>query len=131
MDILLDTHALIWYLEGDKQLSKNAQNHIQNPQNTIYASHISFFEMAIKMKLGKIITKRNLEEFIKATKDSFIEILPSEEEHFTKYLEIPLIAEHRDPFDRLLIATAVYENLNIISVDEKFGYYTDLIKIIW
>ncbi len=87
--------------------------------------------MAIKMKLGKIITKRILEEFIKATKDSFIEILPSEEEHFTKYLEIPLIAEHRNPFDRLLIATAVHENLSIISVDEKFGYYTDLIKIIW
>ena len=131
MDILLDTHALIWYLEGDKQLSENAQNHIQNPQNIIYASHINFFEMAIKMKLGKIITKRNLGEFIKATKDSFIEILPSDEEHFTKYLEIPLIAEHRDPFDRLLIATAVHENLSIISFDEKFGYYTDLVKIIW
>ncbi|MDZ7900269.1 MAG: type II toxin-antitoxin system VapC family toxin [Arcicella sp.] len=118
-------------MEGDEQLSENAKNHIQNTQNTIYAGHVSFFEMVIKMKLGKIITKRNLDDFIKATKDSFIEILPSEEEHFTKYLEIPFIAEHRDPFDRLLIATAIYENLSIISVDEKFDYYTDLVNIIW
>ncbi len=60
-----------------------------------------------------------------------MELLPVDYHHVNAYLKIPLIANHRDPFDRLLLATALYEGLAIITADEKFSYYNNLVTIIW
>ncbi len=131
MKILLDTHTLLWFIEGDDQLSQNAKRLIEDSDNEVYVSFISFFEISIKLKIGKLHLIKSLKEIYQATLTAGIAIMDLEFEHIENYQSVPLFPEHRDPFDRLLIATAVYENLSIISVDEKFGYYTDLVKIIW
>ena len=129
--ILLDTHALLWFIEGDKQLSKIARINIEDPKNVVCVSMTSFFEITIKLKLGKLILKKSLEEIYKDTLSIDIKILPISELHIFEYQNIPILEDHKDPFDKLIIATAITENLEIITVDRKFALYGDLIKTIW
>ncbi|KAA6436668.1 type II toxin-antitoxin system VapC family toxin [Dyadobacter flavalbus] len=131
MRILLDTHSLVWYLEGDVRLSERAKEIIDNTNQEIFASHISFFEIAIKMQIGKFPSDKPLFEFIEATRKNDIGILAISTCHLTDYSKIPLVENHRDPFDRLLIATALNEKLHIITADDKFNYYKDIVHIIW
>lgn len=65
------------------------------------------------------------------TKAQSIEILPLGESHLVAYTELPLLAEHRDPFDRGIIATAFSEQLDVVTTDEKFHFYPDHIKVVW
>lgn len=83
------------------------------------------------MHIDKFPTRKTLSEFIQGTKECDIDILSISESHLVCYAQIPLIGDHRDPFDRLLIATALHENLDIITADAKFRRYEDLINIIW
>ena len=129
--ILLDTHALLWFIEGDKQLSKTARINIEDPKNVVCVSMISFFEITIKLKLGKLTLKKSLEEIYKDTLSIDIKIVPISELHIFEYQNIPILENHKDPFDKLIIATAITENLEIITVDRKFALYGDLIKTIW
>lgn len=129
--ILLDTHALIWALESPELLSLNAAEQIVDPNNQILISQISFFEIVIKQTLGKINLGSGLIGLLNETRKQGFEILPLEDVHLLAYAQIPLFSDHRDPFDRLLIATAYHEKLEIITVDEKFKEYPDWVKIIW
>lgn len=131
MNFLLDTHALIWFIEGSDSLSKTARQIIEDPGNEIYISTVSFFEMAIKQKLNKLSLGRSLPDFYYNTLDHGIDILPIREQHIFNYQTIPLIDTHRDPFDRLLIATALFEGFTIITVDDQFNNYKDLVNIAW
>jgi len=92
---------------------------------------VSFFEMAIKQKLNKLSLSKSLSDFYYTTLDHGIDILPVKEQHIFNYQAIPLIDTHRDPFDRLLIATALFESSTIISIDDQFNNYKDLINIAW
>lgn len=127
MSYLLDTHALIWFLENNSSLDIKAKTIIEDEKNKIFISVASFWEMAIKIQLGKLTLTYNLEEVIKEAKILSIETLPLETSNFTALLQLPL--HHRDPFDRIIIAQAIAENLSIISVDEQFDAYP--IKRIW
>ena len=129
--ILLDTHALIWALENPKLLSSNASNQILDLTNEIFISQVSFFEIAIKQTLGKITLELGLDGLIEETRKQSIEVLPLTDAHLLAYTQLPLFAEHRDPFDRVIIATAFCEQLEVITVDEKFKLYPDWTKIIW
>lgn len=131
MKYLLDTHTLIWYLEADDRLSFNSKSLIQNMDNEIFVSNISFFEISIKMKIGKFTTDKVISEFIKGTKESFISILDLKDGYYTEYQTIPLIENHRDPFDRMLIAISKFENMPIISIDKKFAHYSSEIEVVW
>lgn len=131
MRILLDTHSLVWYLEGDSRLSNDARSIIDDEKQEIFASHVNFYEIAIKMKIDKFPTKKTLTDFIEGTKESAIKILAISELHLIDYWRVPLIKNHRDPFDRLLIATALHEQLDIITADEKFNYYKDYVRTVW
>jgi PIN domain nuclease of toxin-antitoxin system len=104
---------------------------IQDIDNEIFSSIILFFEISIKMKIGKFSTNNLISDFIKGTKDSLISILDLKEGYHTEYQTIPLIENHRDPFDRILIAISKFENMPIISVDEKFSNYSDEIEVVW
>ena len=90
----------------------------------------SFYEIAIKMKIGKLEIKTNLSRFYENTIDDLITILPISERYLSAYQSIPLLEEHRDPFDRLIIATAYADNLNIITADCKFQLYIEHIQLI-
>ncbi|MCU0339674.1 MAG: type II toxin-antitoxin system VapC family toxin [Spirosomaceae bacterium] len=131
MRILLDTHALLWFIEGDAKLSVRAKDLIQDTQNEVFVSMASFFEMAIKLRLQKLKLTKSLSEIYHDVLISEIGILPINQFHVFNYENIPLIDTHRDPFDRMLIATAQYEKLVLISIDDKFAHYTDVITVIW
>ena len=131
MKILLDTHALLWFIEGDSQLSQNAKKLIEDPKNEVYVSHVSFFEISIKLKIGKLQLLKSLRGIYDDALKAGIELIGLEFEHLENYQSVPLIADHRDPFDRILIATALHEDLSIITIDEKFENYKHIIHVIW
>lgn len=126
---LLDTHYIIWLLLDVSKINKALLNTIQNTENRIYYSDISLWEIAIKTKTGKLKIDRNLKTLPEAMKIQNIDILPLKQSHIFETLEIPLFENHRDPFDRLLIAQAKIENLTLISDDAKFDLYPEIERI--
>lgn len=131
MKILLDTHALLWFIEGDSQLSQKAKELIEDPNNEVYVSSISFFEISIKLKIGKLQLLKSLKGIYEDSLIAGIGIIPLKFNHIENYQVVPLYPEHRDPFDRILIATAMNEGFSIITIDEKFDNYKSIIDIIW
>ena len=121
MKYLLDTHALIWSLEANPQLSIKAQEIIENNHNTIYVSIVSLWEIAIKISIGKLKLSQSLDVVIKLLAQHNIEILTVQSEHILTVLNLPF--EHRDPFDRLLIAQALTEKMKFISNEALFLRY--------
>jgi PIN domain nuclease of toxin-antitoxin system len=132
VNFLLDTHALIWFQENNPKISGAIMRSIQDPNNTILFSQISLFEISIKQKIVKLPSFSATVEDVynQAINDGFM-FLPIQNKHIFNYNKVPLKEDHRDPFDRLLIATAIEENAAIITADEKINLYTDMIKVIW
>ncbi len=131
MRFLLDTHTLVWFGNGDKNLSPKAESLIADGANQIYFSVISSFEMAIKINIGKLQLSQSLISFLRNAAEKSIEHLPLKESHLNQYLTLPLFSDHRDPFDRMIIATAIAESLTIITADPKFGLYKDIVQVEW
>lgn len=129
---LLDTHTLIWFQENNSKIPEQLMSVIQDPKNIILFSQISLFEIGIKLKIGKLPAFHATVEEIyhQAINDGFT-FLAIQNQHIYNYNKIPLIENHRDPFDRLLIATALEENAVILSADEKLNLYSDLVRVIW
>lgn len=131
MRLLIDTHILLWVLEADTQLSARATELIRSTTNEVFVSAASLLEISIKKKLGKLDTTRTASEvFQEMTRVLAIQLLPILPHHVDAYQSIPLYEDHRDPFDRLLIATAFADNLTLISDDGKFKRYTPFVTLI-
>lgn len=126
MDILLDTHALIWFLNGDKFLSNEAKKLLKILQIS-KLSTLLLFEIAIKISLGKFQFKEGLKSFMKLIDENGFEILPITFKHALEVSKLEFI--HRDPFDRLLIAQAKSDDLILITKDETIRKYQ--VKSIW
>ena len=118
MQLLLDTHALIWWLSNDPTLSVKAKDAIANPDNIVFVSAASAWEISIKKSLGKLQAPNDLNAQIKKKKFTPISISI---DHALTVEQLPL--HHQDPFDRILIAQAAYEKLTIITRDRKFNAY--------
>jgi PIN domain nuclease of toxin-antitoxin system len=131
MKILLDTHTILWSIEGDSQLSTKARMIIEDIQNEVYLSAISLFEISIKLKLGKLSLQKPLNEILEDIDSALLKVLPISHLHLLEYQNLPLTANHRDPFDLLIIATAISENADIISRDKKFDHYRSVVNVIW
>ena len=116
--ILLDTHALIWWLDGDNKLGLNAIEQISNPENDIYVSAATVWEMSIKQQMGKLVAPEDIESKVEQAGFS---ALPITLFHGQQAGKLPL--HHKDPFDRMLIAQAQAEGLQIITQDKKFSSY--------
>ncbi len=105
---------------------------IQEQDNTILFSQISLFEISIKQTIGKLPAfHATIEEIYQQAIDDGFTFLPIQNQHIYNYNDIPLLNDHRDPFDRLLIATAVRENAIILSADEQIGSYGEWVKVLW
>ena len=118
MNYLLDTHIFLWWLNDDKNLKKSLRNIISDPKNRIYVSVINGWEISIKNKLGKLPLKTTLKECFEV---SGFEVLSIGLNHILTLDKLPLI--HNDPFDRLLIAQAMTENLILLTDDRKMEKY--------
>jgi PIN domain nuclease of toxin-antitoxin system len=125
---LLDSHALLWYTLNDPKLSNTAEALILDPANEILISPASYWEIAIKISIGKLTLHQPYEDFIDVclNKYGFV-ILPVETKHTAVLTNLPF--HHRDPFDRLLIAQAMVEGIPIIGDDPDFDAYP--IKRLW
>ncbi len=132
MRYLLDTHSLIWFQENNPKIPKQVMRIIQQPDNIILFSQISLFEITIKQKIGKLPAfYATIEEIYQQAINDGFTFLSILNHHIYNYDKVPLIRDHRDPFDRLLIATALEENAIILSADEQLQVYNDLVKITW
>jgi len=121
MKYLLDTHAVIWYFEASPELPQKIRDIIHNNEIGIYISSVSLWEIAIKINLGKLDLKLQLDELLNIIKNRDFNILQIEDEYLTGLSALPYI--HKDPFDRLLISTALAEDFTIITIDENIQKY--------
>ncbi|MGI4832864.1 MAG: type II toxin-antitoxin system VapC family toxin [Janthinobacterium lividum] len=126
MRVLLDTHALVWYANGDTQLSLALGQQLDDPQTTCLVSVVSFWELATLVNLGRIELLLDLATWLSAVRAMGLRVLEIEDKHLLQYAALPAVKDHRDPFDRLLIAQALSENLTLVSRDGKFGGYAGL-----
>ncbi|MFY7911867.1 MAG: type II toxin-antitoxin system VapC family toxin [Emticicia sp.] len=127
MNILLDTHALLWFYGGDAQLSLTSQNLIKDISNNCHVSIASIWEITIKYNIRKLELENSLADLFEFIKRNQISVIPIEFEHLLKLSSLPLI--HRDPFDRIIIAQGITEKLTVISKDSFFTDYD--LPIIW
>lgn len=118
MKHLLDTHVILWYLNGER-LSGEQISLITQGEN--YVSVVSLWEVAIKMNIGKFDFIGGFSAFTDLLANNNFVTLPIKNEHMERLFALPLI--HRDPFDRLLIATSIVEKMPIITADENIRKY--------
>lgn len=120
--MLLDTHALLWWLADDVRLSGPARDVIAETTNAIFVSSASAWEIATKVRLGKLPTAADLtEDFAGCMEREGFEMLPISAEHAIRAGLLP--GAHRDPFDRMLIAQSQAENMSIVSNEVLFDTY--------
>ncbi len=122
MRLLFDTHALLWFYLDDPQLSVTAHSLIVDPSNIKLVSPSSYWEIAIKISKKKYaLTKPYEVSMREAINDNGFGYLPIEPRHTAILTTLPF--HHKDPFDRLLIAQAGYENIPIVSADVQLDAY--------
>lgn len=122
MNLLLDTHALLWLFSNDARLSNPAREAFLNKDNTLHFSIVGLWELTIKVSLGKIRLAENwMPSLLKEMKRNQVGWLAITSGHCAKLAELPF--HHRDPFDRMLVAQALAENMALVSRNENFAKY--------
>jgi PIN domain nuclease of toxin-antitoxin system len=128
MRLLLDTHTFLWWVSNDPMLSSAARTAIANERNECFLSIASCWEMAIKTSSGKLRLSTTVERFIAdELANNDIKLLAVDFKHVAKVENLPFL--HRDPFDRLLVAQALVEKMNLITADAIISGYG--VKRIW
>jgi PIN domain nuclease of toxin-antitoxin system len=105
MNLLLDTHTFIWFLEGSDRLSINALEAIESEENTSFISIATLWEIAVKVSIGKLEMQVSFDELNTLAWENGIEILPIQFAHTKKISQLPF--HHKDPFDRMIIAQSI------------------------
>lgn len=127
MKLLLDTHAFLWFVNDDTRLSSGAAALLES-ENDALVSLVSLWEIAIKYSLGKLALPAPYEEFVaQQILVNEIDVLPIQIPHLTIVSRLPF--HHNDPFDRLLIAQSMMEDIPLISTDSIFDKYP--VKRLW
>lgn len=121
MKLLLDTHVFLWSVNGGP-LSNPARSAFLNPENKLFLSAASYWEICVKVSIGKLVLADNWpQQFDEEIAINGINWLPVESEHCRRILDLPAI--HQDPFDRLLIAQALCEEMQIMTTDRHISSY--------
>lgn len=116
--VLLDTHALLWWVTNDAALPERARATIADPKTTALVSAVTLWEVAVKRSIGKLEAPDDLPERVAADGFTWLAVTP---EHAWHVSELPL--HHRDPFDRLLVAQARVEGVAVVTRDARFAAY--------
>lgn len=131
MEYLIDTQVLLWFQSNDPELDQSTRELIADAKNQIYVSHASLYEVAIKLKINKLPDFYvSVQSIVNVGIQDKIKFLPIAIAHLTSYQEVPFFPEHRDPFDRLIVAVGLAESLPIITSDPKFTFYESTVTII-
>ena len=124
MRLLLDTHLLLWWLEASASLPAEARETIRDPENTVFVSAVSLWEIWLKQSLGKLRLPVDFTDRLAA--ESF-ESLPLMAAHARQVAVLPW--RHRDPFDRMLVAQAQVEKLVLLTADEALTAYGAVVQL--
>ncbi len=128
MKAILDTHTLLWLVDRPKKLPVNVSSFCEDENNELYISIASFWELSIKMSIGKIeLGEKALYRLKHWCDENTVKILPISLPHCDQVQALPF--HHRDPFDRLIIAQAICDRLSVVTIDEHFPKYD--ISVIW
>jgi PIN domain nuclease of toxin-antitoxin system len=128
MRVLVDTHTFIWDLQANPRSSRKAIEMLRSDSSELVFSLVSIWEIAIKIKIGKLNTIGSSVAYIRDEMSAYgMELLPIRYEHILQLEVLP--THHGDPFDRMLIAQAIAESLPILTGDPKFRSYP--VKLIW
>ncbi|MBF0461847.1 MAG: type II toxin-antitoxin system VapC family toxin [Magnetococcales bacterium] len=122
MKLLMDTHTFLWWVWEHPNLSDKTREVMTNPENDLFLSMASIWEMAIKISMGRLALTKSLDCFISdhMERNQFT-LLDISIAHASRVVSLPF--HHRDPFDRLLIAQAMEDGMPILSVDGSFDAY--------
>ena len=121
MKYLIDTNVLIWFMNGDEIISESVLNEIKNENNFCFVSIASLWEIAIKCNIGKLQLKLDFNKIARFLSDNNLVILQLEFSHLQTLLNLELL--HRDPFDRIIIAQGISQDLTILTSDKQFKHY--------
>lgn len=128
MNLLIDTHVLLWWMSQSVKLSDAAREAFKNPRNSLNVSIASLWEIQIKLQTGKLSIEGTLPEIVeRQLQQNSLFILLIEMPHVFALDRLPMI--HKDPFDRMIIAQALAENLTLVSADSVFHHYP--VNVIW
>ncbi len=121
MRILIDTHILIWHLEGNNALTQERRELVADSVADVSVSIASFWEIGIKVSLGKLSLASSLADILCVIQNTNITILPIDPKHVIAVSTLPF--HHKDPFDRLIVAQALEDDLTIMTSDPEFQSY--------
>jgi PIN domain nuclease of toxin-antitoxin system len=127
MQLIIDTQAILWFQNADTKLSKKAKDLILNKTNVCFVSIVSLWEIAIKVNLKKLKIGMDFRDFPEYLIDNNFEILNLKFSHLNLLSELG--NHHRDPFDRLIIAQAITEDMTVVSSDQHFQAYA--VRVDW
>lgn len=128
MRLLLDTHTFLWFIEGSANLSDGARNLIEDQGNQRFLSTASLWEMAIKVSMSKLDLGMTFTELVeREVVGNAIELLERQPEHLDALAKLPF--HHKDPFDRLIIAQSLADDLAVVTRDGAFGNYP--VTLLW
>jgi len=127
MNLLLDTHALLWFLSGDQRIPLKTVATVADTSNDCYISIASLWEVSIKLGLGKLSLDFSFREFPQKLELIEVRQLPMTISHLDRLRSIP--NHHRDPFDRLIISQAIEEDMTVVTKDPVFREYP--VQVLW
>lgn len=128
MTILVDTHALLWAIDTPDKLSRRARNVLADPRNRVWFSTVSLWEIAIKIGAGRLALDADWREIIESGRRALkARWLLLEPWHCHEVAGLPW--HHRDPFDRMLVAQAVSEDMTLVTRDETIREYD--VDVLW
>jgi PIN domain nuclease of toxin-antitoxin system len=132
MNSLIDTHTFLWSVSDPDRLGKKARTVLEDPNNSIWISVVSFWEISLKHAVGKLDLVNVLPEaFPDIAKQMQFEVLNLSALEAATFYKLPKMS-HKDPFDRLIIWQAIQQKFPIISKDKQFIAYKELgLKVIW
>ena len=125
MRLLLDTHALVWWLADDRRLSRTAAAVLDSPENDLFLSAVSGYEIVYKQRSGRLPDAP--EDLARRLQRASITVLPLSLDHALAAAALP--GPHRDPWDRIMMAQAMAERLTVVTVDPRFAEYG--VPVLW
>ena len=128
MRLLLDTQLIYWWHRGDPRLNGETVRLVEESEDAVYVSRVSLWELAIKGGLGKL--RIDLPVFASDLEAMGFTWLPIENSHILGLASLPAFPDHRDPFDRLLVAQSASEPLILLTSDPVLGRYGPLIRVV-